>query len=92
PLPGARLPGVAAGLRALLVLPPDGPPEYDLLAACARRGIALRGLTPLRQSPGPGGLLIGYAAPSERAYPAALEALAETLTWEPARPPARSTG
>ncbi|RSN04122.1 GntR family transcriptional regulator [Nonomuraea sp. WAC 01424] len=81
PLPGARLPGVAAGLRALLLLPPDGPPESALLAACERRGIALRGLTPLRQTPGPGGLLIGYAAPSERAYPAALDALAETLTW-----------
>ncbi|MFI9589734.1 PLP-dependent aminotransferase family protein [Nonomuraea sp. NPDC052265] len=81
PLPGARLPGVAAGLRALLLLPPDGPPESTLLAACEQRGIALRGLTPLRQTPGPGGLLIGYAAPSEGAYPAALEALVEALTW-----------
>lgn len=81
PLPGARLPGVAAGLRALLLLPPAGPAESAVLAACERRGVALRGLTPLRQTPGPGGLLIGYAAPSERAYPAALDALADALTW-----------
>ncbi|MEV4309321.1 PLP-dependent aminotransferase family protein [Nonomuraea sp. NPDC049624] len=81
PLPGARLPGVAAGLRALLLLPPSGPAESVVLAACERRGIALRGLSPLRQTPGPGGLLIGYAAPSERAFPAALDALADALTW-----------
>ncbi|WP_347698881.1 PLP-dependent aminotransferase family protein [Nonomuraea sp. B12E4] len=83
-LPGARFPGVAAGLRALLVLPPGrmdaaGPAEADLLAACERRGIALRGASPLWQTPGPEGLLIGYAAAPERAYPRALEALAETL-------------
>ncbi|MEU8317870.1 PLP-dependent aminotransferase family protein [Nonomuraea sp. NPDC048881] len=81
PLPGARLPGVAAGLRALLLLPPSGPAESAVLAACERRGIALRGLSPLRQTPGPGGLLIGYAAPSERAFPGALDALADALTW-----------
>ncbi|SDM30000.1 GntR family transcriptional regulator / MocR family aminotransferase [Nonomuraea jiangxiensis] len=78
-LPGARFPGVAAGLRALLLLPPDGPAEADLLAACERRGIALRGASPLWQTAGPEGLLIGYAAAPERAYPRALDALAETL-------------
>lgn len=82
-LPGARLPGVAAGLRALLLLPGDGPPEAEVLAACERRGIAVRPASPLwheaGHEAGHDGLLIGYAAPSERAYPHALAALAETL-------------
>ncbi|GAA3226559.1 PLP-dependent aminotransferase family protein [Nonomuraea helvata] len=79
PLPGVVLPGVAAGLRALLLLPETGPTEAELLAACERRGIALRGASPLWRGAGREGLLIGYAAPSERAYPHALEALAQVL-------------
>ncbi|MFI6733405.1 PLP-dependent aminotransferase family protein [Nonomuraea sp. NPDC050451] len=79
PLPGVALPGVAAGLRALLLLPKAGPAEGELLAECERRGIALRAASPLWRGDGPGGLLIGYAAPSERAYPHALEALARAL-------------
>ncbi|MFI9844445.1 PLP-dependent aminotransferase family protein [Nonomuraea sp. NPDC051941] len=79
PLPGVALPGVAAGLRALLRLPEEGPAEGDLLAECERRGIALRAASPLWRGDGPGGLLIGYAAASERAYPHALEALARVL-------------
>jgi GntR family transcriptional regulator / MocR family aminotransferase len=80
PLPGLTVPGVAAGLRALLLLPEDGPAEADVLAACGRRGIALRGASPLWHDPPPSaGLLVGYAAPSERAYPHALEALVRTL-------------
>ncbi|MBE1586228.1 PLP-dependent aminotransferase family protein [Nonomuraea angiospora] len=79
PLPGVALPGVAAGLRALLLLPEAGPAEGELLAECERRGIALRAASPLWRGDGPGGLLVGYAAPSERAYPRALEALAGAL-------------
>ncbi|MGV9381631.1 MocR-like pyridoxine biosynthesis transcription factor PdxR [Nonomuraea sp. NPDC003707] len=79
PLPGVALPGVAAGLRALLLLPEEGPAEGDLLAECERRGIALRAASPLWRGDGPGGLLIGYAAASERTYPHALEALARVL-------------
>ncbi|MEW1846243.1 PLP-dependent aminotransferase family protein [Nonomuraea angiospora] len=79
PLPGVALPGVAAGLRALLLLPEAGPAEGELLAECERRGVALRAASPLWRGDGPGGLLIGYAAPSERAYPHALEALAGAL-------------
>nr|WP_240974033.1 PLP-dependent aminotransferase family protein [Nonomuraea sp. FMUSA5-5] len=91
-LPHACLPGVAAGLRALLLLPPGGPPEAEVLAACERAGIALRPASPLWHGEGRDGLLIGYAAPSERAYPRALEALAGTLArWEPRARPARST-
>ncbi|MGW3343750.1 MocR-like pyridoxine biosynthesis transcription factor PdxR [Nonomuraea rubra] len=99
-LPGAALPGVAAGLRALLLLPPGGPPEAEVLAACERAGIALRPASPLWHGEGRDGLLIGYAAPSERAYPRALEALASTLEGtlagtlagrEPRSRPARSS-
>jgi GntR family transcriptional regulator/MocR family aminotransferase len=79
PLPGVTLPGVPAGLRTLLLLPDGGPAEADVLRECERRGIALRGASPLWSGRGPEGLLIGYAAPSARAYPHALEALAETL-------------
>ncbi|MGN9845984.1 MocR-like pyridoxine biosynthesis transcription factor PdxR [Nonomuraea sp. H19] len=89
-LPGATLPGVAAGLRALLLLPDDGPAEIDLLDACERRGIALRPASPLWHGTGQEGLLIGYAAASERAYPHALEALAKTLAELGGRP-ARSS-
>ncbi|TYB51023.1 PLP-dependent aminotransferase family protein [Nonomuraea sp. PA05] len=91
-LPGASLPGVAAGLRALLLLPPGGPAEPEVLAACERAGIALRPASPLWHGAGRDGLLIGYAAPSERNYPRALEALASTLeSWEPRSRPARSS-
>ncbi|MFI7641798.1 PLP-dependent aminotransferase family protein [Nonomuraea sp. NPDC049400] len=91
PLPGVTLPGVAAGLRALLLLPEGGPTEEELLAACEQRGIALRGASPLWRGAGREGLLIGYAAPPERAYPHALEALVQTLagTGRPRRPLSR---
>ncbi|WP_331766972.1 PLP-dependent aminotransferase family protein [Embleya sp. NBC_00896] len=72
--------GVPAGLHVLVTLPADGPTEPDLLATCAERGIALRGTrelwhgTPRRQ-----GLLVGFAAPAEHAWPATLDALAAVL-------------
>ncbi|MFJ1708768.1 PLP-dependent aminotransferase family protein [Kitasatospora sp. NPDC088346] len=82
--------GVPAGLHTLLTLPADGPDEPAVLAACARRGVALRGLAELHHDPAgrPGGLLIGFAAPSERAFPAALDALFPALF--PALSPALS--
>ncbi|MFI7615153.1 hypothetical protein ACIBP6_28370 [Nonomuraea terrae] len=60
-LPGARLPGVAAGLRALLLLPGDGPSEAEVLAACEHRGIPLRPASPRWHDAGHDGLLVGYA-------------------------------
>ncbi|NUR31698.1 MAG: PLP-dependent aminotransferase family protein [Catenulispora sp.] len=73
--------GVPAGLHVAVSLPPDGPTEAEVFAAAAERGLAFRGMAELCQRPGAAlqGMLIGYAAPSERAYPAALEALAGTL-------------
>ncbi|MEU5879009.1 PLP-dependent aminotransferase family protein [Spirillospora sp. NPDC047279] len=70
--------GVPAGLSTLVT----GMNEQQALAVCTTARIALRGLTELHQDPGtsPGGLLIGFAAPSDSAYPAALTALSNALT------------
>ncbi|MFG2000844.1 PLP-dependent aminotransferase family protein [Spirillospora sp. NPDC048911] len=69
--------GVSAGLSMLVT----GLDEEQTLRACARRGVALRGLTELHHEPAasPGGLLIGFAASSERQYPAALNTLSDVL-------------
>ncbi|KAB2344293.1 MocR-like pyridoxine biosynthesis transcription factor PdxR [Actinomadura rudentiformis] len=69
--------GVPAGLSTLVT----GLNEPKALAKCAERGIALRGLTDLYHNPtaSPGGLIIGFAAPSERQYPATLNALCNVL-------------
>ena len=74
--------GVPAGLHTLVTLPSDGPTEHQILTSCARNGLTLRGLTELHHDPTrrPQGLLIGFAAPAEHAYPAALDALFTTLT------------
>jgi GntR family transcriptional regulator/MocR family aminotransferase len=73
--------GVPAGLHTLVTLPSHGPTEHQLLTTCAHHGLALRGLAELHHDPAdqPQGLLIGFAAPSERAYSAALDALFAAL-------------
>ncbi|OEJ42899.1 GntR family transcriptional regulator [Streptomyces agglomeratus] len=80
-IPGLTAHGVPAGLHTLLTLPSDGPTEHQLLTRCAHHGVALRGLTELHHDPAhcPHGLLIGFAAPSEHAYPGALDALFTAL-------------
>jgi GntR family transcriptional regulator / MocR family aminotransferase len=82
PLPGMAVHGVAAGLHALITLPAGGPSEREVLTACTREGIGVRGLAELWHTRGehPHGILVGYAAPTEHAYPAALDALASLLT------------
>jgi len=81
-IPGLAAQGVPAGLHTLLTLPSEGPTEDQLLAGCAHHGVALRGLTELHHDGAgrPQGLLIGFAAPSERAYPAAVDALLAALS------------
>ncbi|MEV0201498.1 PLP-dependent aminotransferase family protein [Nonomuraea sp. NPDC050691] len=81
-LPGLTAHGVPAGLHTLVTLDPSGSSTEDrLLAACARQGVALRGLTELHHDAAgrPQGVLVGFAAPAERAYPAALDALTTAL-------------
>jgi GntR family transcriptional regulator/MocR family aminotransferase len=89
-LPGLTVHGVPAGLHALLTGTADWPDEPKLLAACEKHGIALRPLAdhycePDQCAPGkPPGLVVGFGAPTERAFPPAVEALyaalAETTT------------
>ncbi len=73
--------GVSAGLSALIRLPDDGPGEEDLIGLAADEGLTLEGATkhwheaqPTRQ-----GLIVGFAHPSEQAYPAALSLLGRVL-------------
>ncbi|GAA1955183.1 PLP-dependent aminotransferase family protein [Catenulispora subtropica] len=59
-LPQWKVRGVAAGLHALVDLPP-GSDEGALTAAAARRGVRVQPLGPLRFAPGEPGLVLGYA-------------------------------
>ncbi|MGW5645721.1 MocR-like pyridoxine biosynthesis transcription factor PdxR [Saccharopolyspora sp. NPDC003752] len=74
--------GVAAGLHAVLRLPPGS--ERSAVAAAARRGLALDGLAGFRHPdaamPAMDGLVVGYATPPEHAYASALDALADALS------------
>ncbi|MFI1681533.1 PLP-dependent aminotransferase family protein [Streptomyces sp. NPDC020607] len=73
--------GIAAGLHAVLRLPPGT--EASAVKAAAWQGVSLDGLTTFRHPratmPAGDGLVVGYATPTEHAYGAALEALLRTL-------------
>ena len=70
-----RTRGIAAGLH--LVVEVDD--EAAVVAAGAHEGVALQGLGRFWHDTGPPGLVIGYAAPPQHAYGAALEALGRAL-------------
>ncbi|WP_035794096.1 MocR-like pyridoxine biosynthesis transcription factor PdxR [Kitasatospora mediocidica] len=73
--------GIAAGLHAVLRLPPGS--ERRTLEAAARQGLALDGLAAFRHPDAAptaaDGLVVGYAAAPDHAYGAALEALCRAL-------------
>ncbi|WP_197376440.1 MocR-like pyridoxine biosynthesis transcription factor PdxR [Mycolicibacterium baixiangningiae] len=75
--------GLAAGLNALLTLP-DGV-EHEVLQRAGNAGIALTGLSVMRHPAAgpdvadPEGVIIGFGAPAEHAFPAALDALCAVL-------------
>ncbi|MFF3843805.1 PLP-dependent aminotransferase family protein [Streptomyces sp. NPDC002328] len=85
--PHVRVTGVAAGLHAVLRLPPGT--ERSTLKAAAWHGVALEGLAAFRHPQAHGaddadpavrdGLVVGYATPPEHAYGAALDALCAVL-------------
>ncbi|MEV0221248.1 PLP-dependent aminotransferase family protein [Streptomyces sp. NPDC050704] len=79
--PHVEVTGIAAGLHAVLRLPPGS--ERSAVKAAAWRGLALDGLAEFRHpeaaGPAPDGLVVGYATPSEFAYGAALDALCAVL-------------
>ncbi|WP_420879376.1 PLP-dependent aminotransferase family protein [Rhodococcus sp. (in: high G+C Gram-positive bacteria)] len=76
--------GIAAGLHAVLRLPPGT--EESTVDAAAAQGIALDGLASYRHpdaAPAFDGLVVGYAAPSDHALTPALAALCEILPPRP---------
>jgi GntR family transcriptional regulator/MocR family aminotransferase len=79
--PHIEVSGVAAGLHAVLRLPPGT--ERSAVEAAVRQGLALDGLADFRHPdtdmPAHDGLVVGYATPPEHAYAAALEALCGSL-------------
>ncbi|MFJ4876626.1 PLP-dependent aminotransferase family protein [Streptomyces sp. NPDC088745] len=79
--PHIRATGIAAGLHAVLRLPPGTEP--DALRAAAHQGLALDGLARFRHpgaaGPAPDGLVVGYATPADHAYGSALAALCRAL-------------
>jgi GntR family transcriptional regulator/MocR family aminotransferase len=92
--PQVEVTGVAAGLHAVLRLPPGT--ERSTVKAAAWQGIALDGLAAFRH-PGTDmetrdGLVVGYATPSDHAYGAALDALCGVLPPSTRRIPASERG
>ena len=78
--PQLRVTGIAAGLHAVLELPP-GSDEDDLVARAARRGLAVEGLGPYCAPGHPRGpaLVLGYGTPPEHAFTGALARLCAVL-------------
>jgi GntR family transcriptional regulator / MocR family aminotransferase len=75
--------GLSAGVNVLLTLP-DGT-EPEVLRRAGEAGIAVQGLSIMRhplagpEIPEPDGLIVGFAAPAEHAFAAAVEALCNVL-------------
>ena len=78
--PQVRVTGIAAGLHALLRLPP-GQREEDLLARAARHGLAVEGLGEYAMGSHHAGpaLVVGYATPPPHAYSTAIARLCAVL-------------
>ncbi len=78
--PQVRVTGIAAGLHALVLLPP-GPDEHDVVAEGARRGLALQGLAEF--SAGAHGhdpaVIVGYATPPGHQFTTAVARLCAVL-------------
>jgi GntR family transcriptional regulator / MocR family aminotransferase len=82
--PQARISGVAAGLHAIVGLPP-GRTENEVIAQAARRGLAVSGLAEYaapgaRHAPA---LVVGFATPPASAFTAALARLCAVLADAP---------
>ncbi|GAA2810550.1 PLP-dependent aminotransferase family protein [Kitasatospora sp. CM 4170] len=82
--PRVRVTGIAAGLHAVLQLPPGAPSEAELLARAEAAGLVFGVLGWHLAAPPPGpdaapALVVGYATPPDRLFPAAVDALCELL-------------
>ncbi len=75
-LPELEPAGIAAGLHLVAWLPQDLD-EATVIAAAAREGVAVAGVSPYRLSPAPrGGLIFGYSNLNERAIAHGVASLA----------------
>ncbi|MFH7338026.1 PLP-dependent aminotransferase family protein [Streptomyces sp. KHY 26] len=79
--PGVHVTGIAAGLHAVLRLPPGTEPS--VIQAAAWQGLALHGLSfhrhPEARAEHVDALVVGYGTPPDSAWSAALEALCRAL-------------
>ena len=79
-LPELRPAGIAAGLHLVAWLPQDLE-EATVIAAAARAGVAVAGVSPYRLSPAPrGGLIFGYSNLNERAITDGIIRLARAVS------------
>ncbi|MDX2675614.1 MocR-like pyridoxine biosynthesis transcription factor PdxR [Streptomyces sp. NY05-11A] len=81
--PAIRVTGIAAGLHAVLRLPPGTEPS--VVRAAAHRGLAVDGLTPRHRHPDAvttplDALVVGYGTPPDHAWSGALDALCGALS------------
>jgi len=78
-LPGLEPAGIAAGLHLVAWLP-QNLEEAAVIAAAAREGVAVAGVTPYRLSPAPrGGLIFGYSNLNERTITEGITRLARAV-------------
>ncbi len=79
--PHIRVSGIAAGLHAVLELPPGT--EKSVVQGAAWQGLAVAGLSAYRHPdtpmPARDGLVIGYGTPPDHAFSGALDMLCRTL-------------
>jgi GntR family transcriptional regulator/MocR family aminotransferase len=79
-LPELAPAGIAAGLHLVTWLP-DDLDEEAVIAAAAREGVAVAGVSPYRLSPAPrGGLILGYSNLSERLIAGGVSRLARAVS------------
>ena len=81
-VPSVQVSGIAAGLHAVLRLPPGT--EQEVLRSADWLGLAVQGLDSFRHPavPRPGtadGLVVGYGTPAEHAFTGALDTLCQVL-------------
>ncbi|MEU9131437.1 PLP-dependent aminotransferase family protein [Kitasatospora sp. NPDC048540] len=77
-LPATEVRGVAAGLHLYLELPP-GTAEEAVVAAALERDLRVEPVGPMRLSPGPPALALGFGVLPERRLARAVELLAEAV-------------
>ncbi|GAA1388397.1 PLP-dependent aminotransferase family protein [Kitasatospora putterlickiae] len=81
--PHVKVTGIAAGLHAVLQLPPGSSPEAELMDRARAAGLVLTSLgwylTDNAPADAPPALVVGYATPPDHAFPAALTALCDLL-------------